>query len=345
MESQKAPYPPHVIKTIAGIMASKDVCAPNYLKGPELVGLFQTLGFPDSYTFVEGRGIQTLDFGEGLSRLAYTTKRLEALNKSLQMPDAIRKFIENVQAPQDAINSIQDILQRFNLPLSIQIKEGMCNEQENLPIDDKKNDAYNNDVGIDVDLAKTQEDICTESDRLKNDKRKVEMEKSILGEIPSDRPVVFISYSWDSEEHQDWVAKLAEDLTDAGIYVLFDQYVEDGTILPAFMDFGIERADKVIVIGTETYKQKSYYPDTGAAFEGCIIRTQMFQNLGTKKFITCLRHGTFKDSFPLILSRNKGHDFVDDENYNNELEILCREIWHKPKRQRPALGNIPDYAK
>ena len=108
------------------------------------------------------------------------------------------------------------------------------------------------------------------------------MEKSILGEIPSDRPVVFISYSWDSEDHQDWVAKLAEDLTDAGIYVLFDQYVEDGTILPAFMDFGIERADKVIVIGTETYKQKSYYPDTGAAFEGCIIRTQMFQNLGTK---------------------------------------------------------------
>ena len=101
MKSQKAPYPPHVIKTIAGIMASKDVCAPNYLKGPELVGLFQSLGFPDSYTFVEGRGIQTLDFGEGLSRLAYTTKRLEALNKSLQMPDAIRKFIENVQAPQD----------------------------------------------------------------------------------------------------------------------------------------------------------------------------------------------------------------------------------------------------
>lgn len=58
MKSQKAPYPPHVIKTIAGIMASKDVCAPNYLKGPELVGLFQSLGFPDSYTFVEGRGIQ-----------------------------------------------------------------------------------------------------------------------------------------------------------------------------------------------------------------------------------------------------------------------------------------------
>lgn len=59
----------------------------------------------------------------------------------------------------------------------------MCNEQENLPIDDKKNDAYNNDVGIDVDLAKTQEDICTESDRLKNDKRKVEMENQYSGKF------------------------------------------------------------------------------------------------------------------------------------------------------------------
>ena len=64
-----------------------------------------------------------------------------------------------------------------------------------------------------------------------------------------------------------------------------------------------------------------------------------------KKFITCLRHGTFKDSFPLILSGNKGHNFVDDANYNTELEALCREIWHKPRRQRPTLGNIPDYAK
>lgn len=26
------------------------------------------------------------------------------------------------------------------------------------------------------------------------------------------RPIVFISYSWDSQEHQDWVLKLSKDL-------------------------------------------------------------------------------------------------------------------------------------
>lgn len=71
MEAQKSPYPPLAINIIAGIMATKDAYSQNYLKGTELVNLFQSLGFPDDYTFVEGRGIQTLDFGEGLSRLAY----------------------------------------------------------------------------------------------------------------------------------------------------------------------------------------------------------------------------------------------------------------------------------
>ena len=88
-------------------MATKDAYSQNYLKGTELVNLFQSLGFPDDYTFVEGRGIQTLDFGEGLSRLAYTQKRLAMINESLQMPIAIQKFIERVKEPKEASNSIQ----------------------------------------------------------------------------------------------------------------------------------------------------------------------------------------------------------------------------------------------
>lgn len=199
--------------------------------------------------------------------------------------------------------------------------------------------------GKDNSVALITDDSNVIKEKSKNDKRKLDMEKSILGEIPSGRPVVFISYSWDSETHKDWVAKLSEDLAHAGIFVLLDQYLEDGTMLPMFMELGLERADKVLVIGTENYKEKSSYNDTGAAFEGCVIRAQIFQNLGTKKFISCLRNGTFKDSFPLILGGNKGHDFSNDENYKQELENLCRDIWRKPKRQRPELGGIPDYAK
>jgi|GEM_PF-930315 SEFIR domain protein len=337
MEKQKVPYPPLAISTIAGIMASKDACAPNYLKGPELVNIFQSLGFPDSYTFAEGKGIQTLDFGEGLSRLAYTTKRLATVNESLQMPIAIQKFIEKVHDSQKALESIQEVLSRFNLPPIIQNK---AKAQEENSGENKEN--TNNAVQVEEPPKIYIEELASE-EQLIGEQRKREMEKSILGDIPADRPVVFISYSWDSEEHKNWVAKLAGGLANAGIYVLLDQYLEDGTLLPYFMDRGIERADKVLVVGTTTYKEKSHAQTSGVAFEDCIIRSHIFQNLGTKKFIPCLRHGTFKDSFPLILNGNKGHNFMEDERFDTELDDLCREIWHKPKLQRPILGNVPDY--
>ena len=76
LEAQKSPYPPLAINIIAGIMATKDAYSQNYLKGTELVNLFQSLGFPDDYTFVEGRGIQTLDFGEGLFTFSIYSKNV-----------------------------------------------------------------------------------------------------------------------------------------------------------------------------------------------------------------------------------------------------------------------------
>ena len=69
--------------------------------------------------------------------------------------------------------------------------------------------------------------------------------------------------------------------------------------IPVFMDLGIERADKVLVIGTPRYRIKCYEPASGVAFEECIIRASICQNIGTKKFITCLKEGTFKTAFPM----------------------------------------------
>lgn len=105
------------------------------------------------------------------------------------------------------------------------------------------------------------------------------------------------------------MAKLADDLTSKGIYVLFDDYLDSGTTLPMFMEYGIVRSDKVLIIGTPKYKEKCTGISSGVAFEDTIIRGSMFQNLGTKKFIPCLREGEFPESFPIILSGCKGHDF------------------------------------
>lgn len=338
MDSQIT-FPPKAINQIANVMANQNSADPNYMKGPELVSLFNALGYPDAYTFSNGRGIQTVDYGEGLSRLAYVTKRLLDLNKVYQVPNAIQEFSKRVQQPSEFLNSMHKLLDPLNLnrfvpTLSATSVENDKTSESNNP----ESDNQSNEIGG-VETTK-----ANDSKRLYQERRKA-LEESVLGKIPNSHPVVFISYSWDSEEHENWVLKLSADLVASGIFVLLDKYLEDGSNLPAYMDLGIERADKVLIIGTTRYKDKCYEPSSGVAFEDCIIRAGISQNIGTKKFIACLREGDFQSSFPIYIGIKKGHDFRAEENYEKELESLCRDIYGRPIIQRPVLGDIPDYAK
>ena len=336
MESGKE-FPPLAIKKIANVMATQNPADANYLKGPELVSMFNALGYPDAYTFSEGRGIQTIDYGEGLSRLTYVTKRLQDLNKTCQVPNAILEFQKRIQQPLEFFNSIQKILQPLNLLQFVP-------KTTDIPMSNavQASDNIVNVYSQHVENVTNKETV--ENEEL-NTNRKKALEESILGAIPEGHPVVFVSYSWDSKEHEEWVLKLSTDLASKGIFVLLDKYLEDGSMLPVFMDLGIERADKVLVIGTPRYRIKCYEPASGVAFEECIIRASICQNIGTKKFITCLKEGTFKTAFPMYIGGNKGHDFSNSENYEVELDSLCRSIYGKPLIKRPVLGDIPGYAK
>lgn len=333
-------FPPLAIKQIANVMAIQNPSAPNYLKGPELVNMFNALGYPDAYTFNEGRGILTVDYGEGLSRLTYATKRLEDLNKAYQIPEALQEFTKRIKQPLEFIETLQRVLKPWKLEKFVPKIETevfqVNNDGLNMP----------DEVGYEKPkIAEVSIENINENKVKQYDARKRLLEESILGMIPEGHPVVFISYSWDSPEHKVWVAKFADDLTSKGIYVLFDDYLDSGTTLPMFMEYGIERSDKVLIIGTPKYKEKCTGMSSGVAFEDTIIRSSMFQNLGTKKIIPCLREGGFTESFPIILSGCKGHDFSNDDNYDKTIDNLCRDIYGKPRRVRPQLGEIPDYAK
>ena len=338
MDSQ-IEFSPKAIYQIANIMATQNSVDPNYMKGPELVSLFNVLGYPDAYTFSDGRGIQTVDYGEGLSRLTYVTKRLLDLNKVYQVPNAIQEFSKRAQQPSEFLNSVQKVLEPM----------GLLQQLPNVSTEPTLSENVNENSEINaVDDTKLVDDKISviEKSNLKiYDERKKSLEESVLGEIPDGHRVVFISYSWDSPSHKEWVAKLAKDLADNGIYVLLDEYLEGGTTLSSFMELGIERAKKVLVIGTPNYREKCLGLSSGVAFEESIIRESMFQNLGTKKFIPCLRLGELTQSFPLILSGCKGYDFRKDDNYTTILDDLCRDIYGQPRRPRPKLGDVPDYAK
>lgn len=271
-------FPPLAIKQIANVMAIQNPSAPNYLKGPELVNMFNALGYPDAYTFNEGRGILTVDYGEGLSRLTYATKRLEDLNKACQIPEALQEFTKRIKQPLEFIETLQRVLKPWRLEKFVPKIETevfqVNNDGLNMP----------DEVGYEKPkIAEVSIENINENKVKQYDARKRLLEESILGMIPEGHPVVFISYSWDSPEHKVWVAKFADDLTSKGIYVLFDYYLDSGTTLPMFMEYGIERSDKVLIIGTPKYKEKCTGMSSGVAFEDTIIRSSMFQNLGTKK--------------------------------------------------------------
>jgi len=68
-------------------------------------------------------------------------------------------------------------------------------------------------------------------------------------------PKVFISYSWDDEEHKAWVRDLATRLRCDGIDVTLDQWhAVPGDQLPAFMERAVYDNAFVLLICTPAYK-------------------------------------------------------------------------------------------
>src|SRR5260370_160975 len=90
--------------------------------------------------------------------------------------------------------------------------------------------------------------------------------------VPGNSAGVFISYSWDSKEHKEWVLKLATRLRDDGIDAILDQtHLPLGARSPEFMERSVRESRCVLVVSTETYKQRFDNREGGAGYEGHII--------------------------------------------------------------------------
>lgn len=161
-----------------------------------------------------------------------------------------------------------------------------------------------------------------------------------------DRKKIFISYSWDNEEHQNWVLKLANDLISKyGIDVILDQFdLNAGKELTYFMENAISEADKVLVILTPNYKQKAEKREKGVGYETSIISQDILSSSISKiKFIPILRIGTQTTSAPSHLVSKLYHNMVDDTKYYTKLLELAKLIYDKNIIEKPKLGAIPNF--
>lgn len=70
-------------------------------------------------------------------------------------------------------------------------------------------------------------------------------------------PKVFISYSYDSDEHQRWVYELAAKLRNNGVDVIFDKFeTRLGSDLSLFMEQGLNKSTRVICVCSDNYNKK-----------------------------------------------------------------------------------------
>lgn len=167
---------------------------------------------------------------------------------------------------------------------------------------------------------------------------------SQLEQIPEDTPIVFISYSWDSDEHKQWVSDLSKDLREKfRVYTLLDQYNRGGDDLITFMQKGLKRADRVLIIGTPKYKEKIEKQLGGAKFEDQVITIELYHNMGSSKFVPILRDGSFGDSFNELIETRTGYDMRNDTNYEKVLQELASDLWGCPMNAAPTLGPKPNF--
>ena len=155
-------------------------------------------------------------------------------------------------------------------------------------------------------------------------------------------PSVFISYSHDSEEHKEWVLRLAENLRKKGVDVTLDQWdLVPGQDLAAFMQKGILEADRVLLICSKIYVEKAEAGTGGVGFERLIVTGEVVQNIDTRKFIPLIRENPGEPRIPRFLGPRLYIDFNNDSDFEANQEKLLRELLGAPLAKKPPLGENP----
>ena len=160
--------------------------------------------------------------------------------------------------------------------------------------------------------------------------------------IENNIPKVFISYSWESKEHSDWVKSLADKLLSDGIEALIDSYdVSPGDRLPKFMESSIRDSDYVIIICTEEYKRKANNREKGVGYESHIISAELYNNHNDRKFIPIIRQGDFNTALPTYLDGKLAIDLRGNLFNENSYKDLIASIFKVKKK--PKVGIRPYY--
>jgi hypothetical protein len=163
------------------------------------------------------------------------------------------------------------------------------------------------------------------------------------GELENIHPRVFLSYSWDTREHQDWVKALGTRLRSDGVNVILDEWdLGLGHNRFLFME-KIATVDSVVIVCTPKYAEKANRREAGVGYESNIITSGIAEKTGHRNFIPVLRSGTWETALPVWLKHVRGADLRGDGYSERQYRNLLRTL-HRRNPPAPPIGPIPDFS-
>jgi len=161
-------------------------------------------------------------------------------------------------------------------------------------------------------------------------------------------PKLFVSYSWSTPEHEEWVIKLATELRDSGIDVILDKWdLKEGNDAIAFMEKMVvdPTVTKVVMVCDKKYAEKADGRTGGVGTEAQIISAKVYGKVDQNKFVAviCELDESGKPFLPTYYASRIYIDLSDDSSYATNLEQLLRWAYDKPLYVKPKLGKKPAF--
>jgi hypothetical protein len=160
-------------------------------------------------------------------------------------------------------------------------------------------------------------------------------------ERADDSPLAFLSYSWDSESHKQWVLELASRLRTQGVRVILDRWdLPPGGDRTFFMEGSVSKSKFVVLICTPPYAKRANDREGGVGYEATIITGELAKNIRQGKFIPVLRDGDWDSALPIWIQTKLGVDLRDNPYSESQYDDLLR-VLHDESLRPPPLGPKP----
>ena len=161
-----------------------------------------------------------------------------------------------------------------------------------------------------------------------------------------EKPKIFISYAWTSEEYINQVLGFASQLLEDGIDVVIDKWsLEEGNDTYKFMEKCVNdnTITNVLILIDPHYAEKANNREGGVGTETQIISEQVYNNADQNKFLPVIMKKDESGNIckPTYLVASYHFDLSEADKYDEEYKKIVKKLYGIPVYEKPELGNMP----